>query len=155
REGQVFLGATTVIVLNGGPQNFNASFPVTATAMQFVTATASDFGNTSEFSEPVPVHTPPVLETQPDSTNAPPGGTAALCVTASGTPPFTYQWRLNGANIPGATNACYTITDAQLANGGTYTVVVGNQFGAMVTEPATLSLPLEGFNAADNFVDRV
>jgi hypothetical protein len=155
REGQVFLGSTTVNVPASGNQNFTASFPVTATAAQFVTATASEFGNTSEFSEPVPVHTPPVLEAQPASTNAPAGGTATLCVTASGTPPFTFQWRLNGANIPGATNDCYTITDAQLANGGTYTVVVGNQFGAMVTTPATVQLPLEGVNGADNFVDRV
>jgi hypothetical protein len=155
REGQVFLGSTTVILPGSGNQNFTASFPVAATAVQFVTATATEFGNTSEFSEPVPVHTPPVLESQPENTNAPAGGTATLCVTASGTPPFTYQWRLNGANIPGATNECYTITDAQLANGGTYTVVVGNQFGAMVTAPATLQLPLEGVNAADNFADRV
>src|ERR1051325_11091518 len=69
-------------------------------------------------------------------------------------PAFSSPWRLNGAKIFGATNARYTINAARRATGGTHTVVGGNQFGAMVTTPATLELPVAGVNGADNFVDR-
>ncbi len=39
--------------------------------------------------------------------------------------PFTYQWRLNGTGIPGATNSIYVISNAQPLNSGNYQVVVG------------------------------
>ncbi len=155
-EGQIFIGASTVVTPAGGMRNFSVSFPVTATFVQFVTATATDpAGNTSEFSPAVAVRTLPVLQMQPANTNAVAGQPVTLCASATGTPPFIWQWRLNGANILDATNPCYTIPAAQIANGGAYTVVVGNDLGARTTIPADLSLPLPRFNGADNFVDRV
>src|SRR5439155_10343914 len=155
-EGQIFLGATNILIPATGSQTFSASFPVTASFLQFITATATDpAGNSSEFSQALQVRTLPVLQAQPISTKVQPGGSVTLCATATGTPPFTWQWRLNGANIPGAGDRCYTIENAQLANGGDYTVVVWNGLGAMTTIPAALSLPLPELDASDDFGDRV
>src|SRR5262249_52997593 len=39
-------------------------------------------------------------------------------------PPLRYQWRFNGADLPGQTNAALVVTNAQSANLGQYTVVV-------------------------------
>src|SRR5207249_7751202 len=104
-----------------GTRSFSVSFPIPAEFIQFITATATDAaGTSSEFSRALQVRTPPSLHMQPSNTTAPIGVPVTLCATATGTPPFTWQWRLNGANIPGATTACYTITSAQIANGGTY-----------------------------------
>jgi hypothetical protein len=76
------------------------------------------------------------------------GSTATLSVTATGTPPLSYQWQFdgspltngvqNGAQISGATNATLTITNVQLANTGTYLVIVTNLAG--ITNSATAVL---------------
>jgi hypothetical protein len=44
-------------------------------------------------------------------------------VTATGTN-LTYQWRKDGANIPGATSAVYSIPAASLDQAGNYDVVI-------------------------------
>ncbi len=41
-------------------------------------------------------------------------------------PALTYQWMLNGANIPGATDATYSLNSAQLSDAGNYSVLVSN-----------------------------
>ena len=155
-EGRTFLGAITVMTDATGNQNFTAVFSLVASAEQFITATATDAdNNTSEFSQPTPVGTAPVIITQPAGTSVVPGAAVKFCVTAIGAAPLLYQWRLNGANLPDETNACLNIPSAQLANGGTYTVVVANQFDAVTSDPALLLLIVPPVAAGDNFVDRV
>ncbi|HYV33005.1 MAG TPA: immunoglobulin domain-containing protein, partial [Candidatus Binatia bacterium] len=119
-------------------------------------ATATDAGqNTSEFSGAVRVLSPPVITGQPVGTNVALGQMVLFCVTAEGSSPLTYQWRLNGANIPGATNPCLPIAGVQLSDGGTYTVVVANDLDAITSDPALLLLDLPPVPAGDNFVDRI
>lgn len=67
------------------------------------------------------------------------GETAMFSVTAAGEAPFTYQWRLNGSDITGETNAALTVTNVRPAVAGTYSVVVSNSFGA-VTNQAQLAI---------------
>lgn len=47
-------------------------------------------------------------------------------------PAAAYQWRKNGANIPNATNATYTIATTTLGDTSTYTVVVSNNSGSVL-----------------------
>lgn len=101
-----------------------------------------------------PVNAPIIVE-QPIGGPIKPGESFTLCVTVTGSHPLTYQWRLNGANIPDATNACVTVKNAQLTDGGSYTVVVANDLGVATSEPAVLRLILPPIAVADNFVDRV
>ncbi len=55
------------------------------------------------------------------------GSTINLEVTTSGTPPYTYQWRKNGMDIPNATNATYTTPPLDLSdNGSNYNCFVTN-----------------------------
>jgi hypothetical protein len=155
-EGKTFVGALNQLVLGDGNGDFAAPFQFSATASQYITATATDpNNNTSEFSAPIQVQTPPVIESQPTNSVLIEGSGTNFCVTAVGTPPFFYQWQLNGANIPGATNACYTIPAAQLVNGGSYTVVVVNQLGDLNTTAAAILLPLPALPGADMFTNRV
>ena len=76
----------------------------------------------------------PSIITQPMSQIVVTPATATFTVTATGNPAVTYQWRLNGVNILGATNASYTTPPTMpLMNLGNYDCVVGNGIGAPVT----------------------
>jgi sugar lactone lactonase YvrE len=44
--------------------------------------------------------TVPTIIVQPVSQSAAPGGTITFSVSATGTGPFSYQWQLNGTNLP-------------------------------------------------------
>jgi Ig-like domain-containing protein/thrombospondin type 3 repeat protein len=49
-----------------------------------------------------------------------------------------YQWRSNSVDLIGVTNATYTINNAQLAHEGSYTVVVSDVNGSVISLPAVL-----------------
>jgi hypothetical protein len=85
-----------------------------------------------------PTSLPPVISKQPQSVTAAMGATATFTVEAFGREPLSYQWRRSGVDIPGATSATLTINNAGPANFGTYTVVVSNSLGTVVSQPATL-----------------
>ena len=70
------------------------------------------------------------------------GGDVTLSVVADGTPPLTYQWKLNGADVAGATEATLPITGITAAQGGDYTVLVKNGSGE-ITSPAAKVIVLE------------
>ena len=61
-------------------------------------------------------------------------------VGAVGTGTLLYQWRFNGTDLPGATNATLVLTNVQLANAGSYTVVVTDQIGSATSQPAVLTV---------------
>ena len=88
--------------------------------------------------------TPPVapsITTQPGNQTALSGQTATFTVTASGSAPFTYQWKKNGTAISGATSASYTTpVTAASDNASTYSVVVTNAAGSAISNVATLTV---------------
>ena len=66
------------------------------------------------------------------------GTSASFAVTASGTAPLAYQWRLDGHDLAGQTSNTITFSAVQPADEGDYTVVVTNVVGAVISEPARL-----------------
>jgi hypothetical protein len=68
------------------------------------------------------------------------GQDATFTVAATGSAPLTFQWRFNGANIPGATSNSFTQANAQPENVGYYSVVISNAGGVAVSSNALLSL---------------
>jgi glucose/arabinose dehydrogenase len=69
------------------------------------------------------------------------GGSATFNVTASGTPPLSYQWQRNNVNIPGATGTSYTLSPVQATDDNAqFTVVVTNFFGSTESQIARLSV---------------
>jgi hypothetical protein len=97
----------------------------------------------------------PVFTTAPSSRSVPLGGTVSFAVTATGITPLSYQWRLNGVALAGATNAALTLPGVTLADGGTYTVVVANEAGSVESAPALLELEgLPPLVMVDDFASR-
>jgi hypothetical protein len=68
----------------------------------------------------------PVITVQPQSQSVASGESASFNVQAEGAAPLRYQWRLNGTNLPNATNPTFAVSNARLFNGGAYTAVVSN-----------------------------
>lgn len=65
------------------------------------------------------------------------GSRTSIAVIANGAAPFIYQWRFNGANIPGATNAILGFPGITVEQAGSYSVTVSNPSGS-VTSGATV-----------------
>lgn len=84
--------------------------------------------------------TPPAIVTQPASQTVVAGQTASLTVGTIGAAPMTYQWKLNGVNIPGATSKTLTLADVYYSDAGSYTVGITNAQGFTNSQVATLTV---------------
>jgi len=82
----------------------------------------------------------PCISLQPISQFVIAGSTATFTVAAGGLSPLSYQWRLGGADIQGATNATFTLTNVQSGNAGVYSVAVSNIYGTVTSANATLTV---------------
>jgi uncharacterized repeat protein (TIGR01451 family) len=79
--------------------------------------------------------------TQPADVTVAEGQSASFSVTASGTPPYTYQWRRDGSALPGATASSYTLANAQATDhGARFSVVISNSFSSVTSRLAQLTV---------------
>src|SRR5206468_1127876 len=78
------------------------------------------------------VNAPVAISTPPASQTNCAGASATFSVTASGTG-LSYQWVRNGSPIPGATASSLALTNIQLADAGSYDVVVSGVCGPAQT----------------------
>jgi len=76
----------------------------------------------------------------PATQHVAPGTFAAFTVAVGSASPLTYQWKLNGTAIAGATNTTYTVANAQLGNMGFYSVTVTNSAGSTDSAVAILTV---------------
>ncbi len=82
----------------------------------------------------------PTIERNPANVTIVATREATFEIAASGPGALSYQWRFNGAAIPGANSATLTLTDLQPNQAGLYTAVVYNDAGAVESAPATLTV---------------
>ena len=94
--------------------------------------------------EPPPRPAPPTIVEQPSGTTVAPGKEAILVVTATGEGTLAYQWRRDGADLPGATGAVLTLPDFSVAQTGDYMVIVTNLSGSTASGFARLDIPPMG-----------
>lgn len=83
---------------------------------------------------------PPTITAHPQSATASQYGPHTFTVSASGTPPFSHQWKKNGEDIDGATSASLVLTNLTFDDAGSYTVVVTNDHGNATSDSATLTV---------------
>ena len=68
------------------------------------------------------------------------GGNATLSMQVQGTGPFSYQWRKDGIDIAGATDATLAIASVTSASGGAYTLKVDNGHETQVSDAIRLAV---------------
>src|SRR4029453_2116028 len=66
---------------------------------------------------------PPQITVQPLSQSVALGAAVSFVVEATGTPPLSYQWRINGTNWNGQTQPTLVISNVTDADAGSWTVV--------------------------------
>jgi pectin methylesterase-like acyl-CoA thioesterase len=93
----------------------------------------------------------PVITAQPADQAVVPGDSVTFSVGALGIPEPSYQWKFNGTDIPGATNATFTIAGFAPSDAGTYAVLAANSSGTALSRNAVLSgsqplVPLPAIN---------
>jgi Immunoglobulin domain len=131
-------GAVTVSVFNT-QTNLTATNTIMVSRTWLATDTA---GNTNTCCQTVVINLgpPPTIVNQPQSQTFAYGDNGALSVTATCITPITYQWRLGGVNIAGATNSNLQFTGIQFSNAGPYTVVVSSAGGSVTSSVAVVSV---------------
>lgn len=82
----------------------------------------------------------PQILVQPQDRVALVGASTTFSAGAIGTAPTTYQWYHNGALIPGATSPTLALSGIQPSAGGSYVLVVANEFGETPSRTATLTV---------------
>jgi hypothetical protein len=82
----------------------------------------------------------PTIQAQPADLSVAVGQVATFGVRASGSQPLSYQWLRDGVEIVDATAATLTLTAAASDDGASFQVRVGNAFGSILSDAATLSV---------------
>ncbi|HXG49604.1 MAG TPA: immunoglobulin domain-containing protein [Methylomirabilota bacterium] len=142
-EGEVFLGSLEVQTDASGNSEFEFIAPVAFPEHRWIASTATDpEGNTSVFSPAIHggSDTQPFFHVHPRSQASLPDTNVTLSAVVSGQLPLSYQWRWNGAALPGATNSTLTLSNVQWEHRGTYTLVASNAFGAVESDAAELTV---------------
>jgi len=135
--------ATNWVSSNPNVLTVNSNGVVTAVNSGSATISATVSGVTGTSAAIAVPNSPPVITQQPAAAvSLLAGATFSASVAVIGTAPYTYKWYFNNSAQPinGATSATLTIPSVQLANAGTYTVVVANAYGNVTSAQSVLSV---------------
>jgi hypothetical protein len=111
---------------------------------QFTAQVSNSAGNAMSSAAVLSVTNPsvaPAITTQPASQAIVSGKSATFTVAVTGTAPMTYQWKLNGAAISGATSSTYTTpAETTASNSAQFSVTVSNAAGNATSNSAVLTV---------------
>jgi hypothetical protein len=94
----------------------------------------------NQLSEQILKYLKPEITQQPNATTIFADTNGTISVSAEGKY-LTYQWKKNGVNLTGETNATLIITDANATqHDGNYSVVVSNDFGSVESGLASINI---------------
>jgi hypothetical protein len=87
------------------------------------------------------VQASPKITAQPASaTRYAVGGYVTFSPSVEGTPPFTYQWKKDGGDVPNGTSRQLTLNNLTTGQAGSYQLYVTNVYGWTNTDVATLTI---------------
>lgn len=84
---------------------------------------------------------PPLLVTPPASLTATQGMNVTFTPVVTGSA-LHFQWRFNGAELPGATSSNLTLLNVQATQAGTYALVISNATAVVTSATASLSVTI-------------
>ncbi len=131
-------GATNNLIWTATGGTFTGNVWTAPTTAGTYTITATSVDQPSVFVTTTITISAPVINTQPQSQHICTSSGLLLSVAASYA--ASYQWKLNGTAIPGATSATYSVASASSANVGNYSVTVTNGAGSVTSAVAAVAV---------------
>ncbi|MFY9513486.1 MAG: hypothetical protein WAQ05_21180 [Rubrivivax sp.] len=138
------------LISNGAPGDFTTSHTLNTTQTsdsgkmfraRIFSAAGSVTSNAATLTVTAPAPTGPVITVQPQRVSVAYGQAATFSVVASSALALSYQWRVGGVDIPGATGASYTTAITVGGdNGAVYSVTVTDANGSVPSASATLTV---------------
>jgi hypothetical protein len=135
--GWFFNGAP--LTAASGPTYTIANVSITDAGLYSVLVT-NEFGQAVTPQFRLTVRSAPVILVQPADQFVSRGASATFSVQGAADPPAEYQWFFGDTPLPGETGATLTIADVQAEDLGTYSVVLSNVLGTVVSRAAQLSM---------------
>ena len=134
-----------VIRRNGGSRTVTVTAEPNQIGSALVTMTVMDgdggaSSNTFTVTVTPATRVPPTIISEPQSQTVRAGVNVRFNVSAAGTAPMSYQWKFNGAGIPGNNDSILTLVNVQASHAGAYQVVVTNKAGMVGSTPAVLTV---------------
>ena len=125
-------GATnsTLIISNANQNNLGNYYVVVSNSSYSVTSSVVN----------LTLLYPPSIASQPQDQIVNAYATGSFNVTATGTPPLSYQWLANGSILSGSTASTLTFPSVTPPDLGPYSVVVANNYGSVTSSVANLYL---------------
>ncbi|MEP6662866.1 MAG: immunoglobulin domain-containing protein, partial [Verrucomicrobiota bacterium] len=135
-NGTVLAGATnrSLVFNNVNATNSGNYFVIAGNSLGSVTSAVASL------SVVVPAGSAPSITAQPTNVSVYAESAATFSVAVTGAAPLNFQWRFNGANLGGETNASLTLAGALPELVGNYSVVVSNNYGVVTSSNAFLSI---------------
>jgi predicted alpha-1,6-mannanase (GH76 family) len=125
----------------------NISSPVTQINLNWASGSTGSVAAIFAVSGLLPFTSPFDLIVTPLSQTQYVGAVASFSISASGTPPFTYQWQTGNSPIDGETNSTLTLSGLVTNETANYSCIVSNNGGSATSGNAALTvLPLPPFD---------
>lgn len=132
KNNAVINGASSPVLTLTNVQSGDAGF--------YTVLLTNIFGSVTSNAALLSVIPPPFISAQPANQSVVSGQAVTLTVAASSTSTPSYQWRKDGAAIPGATDATLTIGKTQPSDAGSYSVAITNAAGSVTSNAASLTI---------------
>jgi large repetitive protein len=110
-----------------------SGIPTAAGSFNFTVAATNQFGCTGSRAYSLSVYVPPGVNPPPATSLVFGGSGFTLTMSATGSEPLAYQWRLNGNSIFGANSSTFVVVHGTVTNAGNYDVVISNPYGSITS----------------------
>lgn len=139
KDGIAISGATLTTL--------NVSVANSAAAGNYTVVVANTQGFVTSDPAVLVITSLPVITQQPVGQSISEGANVTLSLVATGSSPLAFQWRRDGVNILGATSATLALNNVTRDMAGTFSVVVSNSAGSVISDSATVNVVPHGTTA--------
>ena len=132
KDGSPISGATN--------SSYSIAGITSANAGNYSVVVSGGCGNVTSSNAALTVQPATLISSQPSASTICQNNAANFAVTATGQGALSYQWKLNGNSISGATGSTLAVSNAQAINAGSYTVDVTAGCGITSSNTALLTV---------------